>query len=159
MTTADVSENTQIQNYTNYAELRSIGYSLGFILESGLGSLNVFVSAFIFVVVTCQCFFFGQVVNFFIEVADAKKDEEAKKNLTELRDSPRTIEGFVKSFSYKDSKFKTICHADFWTSQIMFSLNEDGKPLSHTRSIIDKKSVTIEFLNFCSSLVGDYDPL
>ena len=89
-------------------------------------------------------FFFGQVVNFFIEVADAKKDEEAKKNLTELRDSPRTIEGFVKSFSYKDSKFKTICHADFWTSQIMFSLNEDGKLLSQTRSIIDKfkKSVT-----------------
>jgi len=72
--------------------------------------------------------FIKKVVNFFIEVADAKKDEEAKKNLTELRDSPRTIEGFVKSFSYKDSKFKTICHADFWTSQIMFSLNEDGSP-------------------------------
>ena len=93
-----------------------------------------------------ECFLFGQVVNFFIEVADAKKDEEAKKNLTELRDSPRTIEGFVKSFSYKDSKFKTICHADFWTSQIMFSLNEDGKLLSHTRSILHYRVFEFLFL-------------
>ena len=70
---------------------------------------------------------FGQVMNFFIEVAEAKKEEEAKKKLTELRDSSRTIDMFMKAFSYKDSKFQTICHADFWTSQIMFSLNEDGK--------------------------------
>ena len=65
-------------------------------------------------------------MNFFIEVAEAKKQEEAKKKLTELRDSPRTVDMFMKTFSYKDSKFQTICHADFWTSQIMFSLNEDG---------------------------------
>ena len=70
---------------------------------------------------------FDQVMNFFIEVAEAKKSEEAKNKLTELRDSPRTVDMFMKTFSYKDSKFKTICHADFWTSQIMFSLNEDGK--------------------------------
>ena len=63
----------------------------------------------------------------FIEVADAKKEEESKKNLTKLRDSPRTVDMFMKSFSHKDSKFKTICHADFWTSQIMFALNEDGR--------------------------------
>ena len=62
MTTADVSENTQIQNYTVCAALRSIGYSLGFILESGLCSLNDFVSAFIFVVVPVNVFFFGQVM-------------------------------------------------------------------------------------------------
>ena len=77
---------------------------------------------------------FGQVMNFFIEVAEAKKEEEAKKKLTELRDSPRTVEMFMKTFSYKDSKFKTICHADFWTSQIMFSLNEDGKTQSRLMS-------------------------
>ena len=65
-------------------------------------------------------------MNFFIEVTEAKKQEEAKKKLTELRDSPRTVDMFMKTFSYKDSKFQTICHADFWTSQIMFSLNEDG---------------------------------
>merc|ERR1712088_1284987 len=69
-----------------------------------------------------------KLVNFFIEVAEAKKEEEAKKKLTELRDSPRTVDMFMKTFSYKDSKFQTICHADFWTSQIMFSLNEDGSP-------------------------------
>ena len=70
---------------------------------------------------------FGQLMNFFIEVAEAKKEEEAKKKLTELRDSPRTVDMFMKAFSYKDSKFQTICHADFWTSQIMFLLNEDGE--------------------------------
>ena len=68
-------------------------------------------------------------MNFFIEVAEAKKEEEAKKKLTELRDSPRTVDMFMKAFSYKDSKFQTICHADFWTSQIMFSLNEDGEQI------------------------------
>ena len=72
---------------------------------------------------------FGQLMNFFIEVAEAKKEEEAKKKLTELRDSPRTVDMFMKTFSYKDSKFQTICHADFWTSQIMFSLNEDGEQI------------------------------
>ena len=72
---------------------------------------------------------FGQVMNFFIEVAEAKEEEEAKKKLTELRDSPRTVDMFMKTFSYKDSKFQTICHADFWTSQIMFSLNEDGEKI------------------------------
>ena len=65
-------------------------------------------------------------MNFFIEVAEAKKEDEAKKKLTELRDSPRTVDMFMKTFNYKESKFQTICHADFWTSQIMFSLNEDG---------------------------------
>ena len=69
---------------------------------------------------------FLQVMNFFIAVADAKKEEVAKRKLTELRDSPRTIDMFMKTFSYKQSKFQTMCHADFWTSQIMFSLNEDG---------------------------------
>ena len=68
-------------------------------------------------------------MNFFIEVAKAKKEEEAKKKLTELRDSPRTVDMFMKAFSYKDSKFQTICHADFWTSQIMFLLNEDGEQI------------------------------
>ena len=82
---------------------------------------NQIVPAFIVHVLCCQ------VTNMFIEVADAKKEEEAKKNLTKLRDSPRTVDMFMKSFSHKDSKFKTICHADFWTSQIMFSLNEDGE--------------------------------
>ena len=79
-------------------------------------------SSFRFLFILC-C----QVTNMFIEVADAKKEEEAKKNLTKLRDSPRTVDMFMKSFSHKDSKFKTICHADFWTSQIMFALNEDGR--------------------------------
>ena len=69
---------------------------------------------------------FLQVMNFFIAVADARKEEVAKKKLTELRDSPRTVDMFMKTFSYKQSKFQTMCHADFWTSQIMFSLNEDG---------------------------------
>ena len=68
-------------------------------------------------------------MNFFIEVAEAKKEEEAKKKLTELRDSPRTVDMFMKTFNYKESKFQTICHADFWTSQIMFSLNEEGNQL------------------------------
>ena len=67
-----------------------------------------------------------QVMNLYIAVAEAKKDEESKKVLREVRDSPSTIEQFMKAFDYRDSKFKTMCHSDLWTSQIMFCLNEDG---------------------------------
>ena len=63
----------------------------------------------------------------YIAVAEAKKEEEAVKVLLEVRDSPTTIDKFMKSFDYKDSKFKTMCHKDFWTSQIMFRLNQDGE--------------------------------
>ena len=65
-------------------------------------------------------------MNLYIAVAEAKKDEESKKVLREVRDSPSTIEQFMKAFDYRDSKFKTMCHSDLWTSQIMFCLNEDG---------------------------------
>ena len=100
---------------------------------------------------------FGQVMNFFIEVAEAKKEEEAKKKLTELRDSPRTVEMFMKTFSYKDSKFKTICHADFWTSQIMFSLNEDGKQFPKPPISQNTLQLLLTFVCFRKSKAGQ-DP-
>ena len=65
-------------------------------------------------------------MNPYIAVAEAKKANEAVKVLMKVRDSPATINKFMKSFDYKDSKFKTMCHKDFWTSQIMFRLNQDG---------------------------------
>ena len=45
----------------------------------------------------------------------------------DVRDSSSTMDKFLKSFDYKDSKFKTMCHKDFWTSQIMFQLKQDGE--------------------------------
>ena len=74
----------------------------------------------------CKDRFLGQVMNLYIAVAEAKKEKEVVKVLTEVRDSSTTIDKFMKSFEYKDSKFKTMCHKDFWTSQIMFRLNQDG---------------------------------
>ena len=66
-------------------------------------------------------------MNLYIAVAEAKKEKEAVKVLMEVRDSPTTIDKFMKSFDYKDSKFKTMCHKDFWTSQIMLRLDQDGE--------------------------------
>ena len=76
--------------------------------------------------ILCKGRFLAQVMNLYIAVAEAKKEDEAAKVLTEVRDSPTTIDKFMKSFDYKDSKFKTMCHKDFWTSQIMLRLNQDG---------------------------------
>eukprot|EP00090_Calanus_glacialis_P005401 TRINITY_DN14198_c0_g1_i1.p2 TRINITY_DN14198_c0_g1~~TRINITY_DN14198_c0_g1_i1.p2 ORF type:complete len:174 (-),score=45.46 TRINITY_DN14198_c0_g1_i1:1242-1763(-) len=47
----------------------------------------------------------------------------------------------MKVFDYKDSKFKTMCHSDLWTSQIMFALNEDGSP--KRVKILDYQGLTL----------------
>jgi len=81
-----------------------------------------------------------KVMNLYIAVAEAKKEKEAVKVLVEVRDSPITIDKFMKSFDYKDSKFKTMCHKDFWTSQIMLRLDQDGSPKSV--KILDYQTLT-----------------
>ena len=66
-------------------------------------------------------------MNLYISVAEVKHEEETVRVLMDVRDSSTTMDKFLKSFDYKDSKFKTMCHKDFWTSQIMFHLKQDGE--------------------------------
>jgi len=61
-------------------------------------------------------------------LAEAKNQQSVKDKVDAFRASPEAVEGFMKAFDYKDSKFQTVCHSDFQTSQIMFSLNDDGSP-------------------------------
>ena len=60
-------------------------------------------------------------------LAEAKKEQGIKDKVEAFRSSPEAAERFMKAFDYKDSKFQTVCHSDFQTSQIMFSLDEDGE--------------------------------
>ena len=61
-------------------------------------------------------------------LAEAKNEESIKEKVEAFRTSPESVDRFMKAFDYKDSKFKTVCHSDLQTSQIMFSLNDDGEP-------------------------------
>ena len=60
-------------------------------------------------------------------MAEAKHEEETVRVLMDVRDSSSTMDKFLKAFDYKDSKIKTMCHKDFWISQIMFQLKQDGE--------------------------------
>ena len=73
-------------------------------------------------------------MNLYISVAEVKHEEETVRVLMDVRDSSTTMDKFLKSFDYKDSKFKTMCHMDFWTSQIMFQLKEDGEKINLSTS-------------------------
>ena len=66
-------------------------------------------------------------MNKYALLADFKKESSIKEKVEAFRNSPESVERFMKAFDYKDSKFQTVCHSDFQTSQIMYSLNEDGK--------------------------------
>ena len=50
-----------------------------------------------------------------------------KERIQAFTDSPQSLNHYVKIFDYEESVFKTMCHYDLKGSQIMFSLNEDGK--------------------------------
>ena len=53
--------------------------------------------------------------------------QSTKERIQKFINSPESVDRFMKVFDYKDSKYKTMAHSDMWTSQIMISLNEDGK--------------------------------
>ena len=64
--------------------------------------------------------------NYFL-LAEAKNEQNTKERVEKFRNSPESVERFMKAFDYKDSKFQTVCHSDLHSAQIMFSLNDDGK--------------------------------
>ena len=66
-------------------------------------------------------------MNKYALLAEYKKEPSIKEKVEAFRNAPESVERFMKAFDYKDSKFQTVCHSDFQTSQIMYSLNEDGE--------------------------------
>ena len=66
-------------------------------------------------------------MSYYTVLADAKNMQSTKERIKAFIDSPQSVDRFMKAFNYKDSKFMTMCHSDLKTSQIMFSLHEDGK--------------------------------
>jgi len=69
-----------------------------------------------------------KLMNNYVVFAEHKNEHIIKEKLDVFRNSPVTAERFMKTFEYKESKFKTMCHSDLHTSQIMISLHEDGSP-------------------------------
>ena len=68
-----------------------------------------------------------RLMNKYVLLAEYKKEQSIKEKVEAFRTSPESVDLFMKSFDFKDSKFQTVCHSDFQTSQIMYSLSEDGK--------------------------------
>ena len=66
-------------------------------------------------------------MSYYTVLAETKNMQSTKERIQKYIDSPQSVDHIMKTFDYKDSKFKTMTHSDMWTSQIMFSLNEDGK--------------------------------
>ena len=66
-------------------------------------------------------------MNYYTVLAEHKNEQSTKERIQAFINNPGTVDRFMKTFDYKDSKFKTMNHSDLWTSQIMFSLHEDGK--------------------------------
>jgi len=69
-----------------------------------------------------------KLMNNYVVFAEHKGEQTMKEKLDVFRNSPLTVERFMKTFDYKESKFQTMCHSDLHTAQIMISLNEDGSP-------------------------------
>jgi len=69
-----------------------------------------------------------RVMNYYTVLAEAKNDQSAKEKVEAFINSPESVDRFMKAFDYQDSKFKTMCHSDLWSSQIMFALHGDGSP-------------------------------
>ena len=65
-------------------------------------------------------------INYYSVLAETRNELSTKEKIRAFCNSPGSVERFMKTFDYKDSKFKTMCH-DLWTSQIMFALREDGE--------------------------------
>ena len=67
-----------------------------------------------------------KLMNYYVVMAEARNEPEMKDRVTAFINSPTSVDSFMKTFDYKDSKFRTMTHSDMWTSQIMFALNDDG---------------------------------
>ena len=66
-------------------------------------------------------------MNYYTVLAEAKNMQSTKERIQAFIDSPESVVRLMKTFDYKDSKFKTMIHKDLWTSKIMLSMHEDGK--------------------------------
>ena len=67
-----------------------------------------------------------KVMKNYVKLAEFRKEQSIKEKLGAFLSSQESVERFMKAFDYKDSKYKTVCHTDLHTKQIMYSLNEDG---------------------------------
>ena len=66
-------------------------------------------------------------MSYYTVCAETNDMQSTKERIEKFVNSPESVDRMMKVFDYKDSKYKTMAHSDLWTSQIMFSLNEDGK--------------------------------
>ena len=68
-------------------------------------------------------------MNYYTVLAEHKNEQDTKEKFQAFIDSPASVDRFMKTFDYKDSKFKTMTHSDLHTAQIMFARHEDGESI------------------------------
>ena len=74
-----------------------------------------------------QKYFLKNFMSNYTALAESKNLPMTKERIQQFINSPQSIDHLMKVFDFHDSKFKTMCHSDLRTTQIMFSLNKDGK--------------------------------
>jgi len=80
-------------------------------------------------------------MNYYSTLAEHKNMQSTKEKIQAFINSPASVTNFMKAFEYEDSKFGTMTHSDLWTSQIMFSLDEDRNP--KRVKILDYQGLTL----------------
>ena len=73
-------------------------------------------------------------MSYYTALAESKNMPQTKERIQQYINSSQSVENVLKVFKFHDSKFKTMCHSDLRTAQVMFSLNEDGKCLKSLTS-------------------------
>ena len=78
-------------------------------------------------------------MSYYTFLAKTKNIQSTQERIQAFIGSAQSVDQFTKIFEYSDSIFKTMCHSDLRSTQIMFCLNEDGKSAVHQyREILNK---------------------
>ena len=73
-----------------------------------------------------KSYYLKEFMSYYIALAKTKNMRDTQERIQAFIDSAQSVDHFAKVFEYSGSIFKTMCHNDQRSTQIMFCLNEDG---------------------------------
>ena len=68
-------------------------------------------------------------MSYYTVLAKTENMQTTQEKIQAFIDSAQSVDQFTKILEYSGSNFKTMCHNDQRSTQIMFCLNEDGKSI------------------------------
>ena len=78
-----------------------------------------------------KSYYLKEYMSYYTALAKSKNMQDTEERIQAFIDSAQSVDHFAKVFEYSGSIFKTMCHNDQRSTQIMFCLNEDGKSAVH----------------------------